>query len=238
MRGTFPNLGADNVRRFPGRAVGWFRDLPGVPKLVIVGAVALILLVLLSPVARVLAGVMIVVSIIALAIRIYQKGPIRNWGLVAVASVVMMVTFGGISGALYGGDGETSSGQGGDDDAGAPEVTQIAADDPDSAPASPPSPPPPSSVPSDGTCATGDYSIVDTEETYVNGANVASVAVSGCPSAMNMELAKTEVQTQTMMSDIVYLYYFDDDYPNPTVVEGRFGNYFYMFRWVNGYGAY
>ncbi len=78
MRGTFPRLGMDSVKRLPGRAVGWFRDLPVVPKLIIVGVTALILAVLLSPLAKVLAGVLLLVSVIALAIRIYQKGPIRN----------------------------------------------------------------------------------------------------------------------------------------------------------------
>lgn len=142
--------------------MGWLRDLPGVPKLVIVGAVALILLVLLSPVARVLAGVLLVVSIIALAIRIYQKGPIRNWGLVAVASVVLMFTFGGISGALYDDSGETSSGQTGGGESGTDtpssgggEASPVAS--PESSPgASPEASPVASPEASPGTLSVGD----------------------------------------------------------------------------------
>lgn len=116
LRDTFSGVGTDGIRRIPRRISGWFKDLPGAPKLVIVGVVALVLLVLLSPVAVALAGVLLLVSVIALAIRIYQKGPIRNWGMVAVASVVLMFAFGGISGALYGGGDETSSGQTGGDE--------------------------------------------------------------------------------------------------------------------------
>jgi hypothetical protein len=41
------------------------------------------------------------VSIIALIIRMAQKGSIKNWAMVAVASVVLMFTFVGISDALY-----------------------------------------------------------------------------------------------------------------------------------------
>ncbi len=121
LRGTLSGLGTDGIGGLPRRALGWFRDLSGVPKLVLVGLVALVLLVVLSPVAMVVAGVLLVVSIIALAIRIYQKGPIRNWGMVAVASVVLMFAFGGISGALYGvgfgGSSDSDSGQ----SSGAPE---------------------------------------------------------------------------------------------------------------------
>ncbi len=101
----------------------WFRDLPGTPKLILVGLAVLVLLVLLSPVAAIIAALLFGVSIIALIIRVTQKGSIKNWGIVAVASVVLMFTFGGISDALYGigfvGGGENvSSGQTGGGESG------------------------------------------------------------------------------------------------------------------------
>jgi hypothetical protein len=101
----------------------WFRQLSTIPKVVVVGlAVGLVLLVLLvwleflaflSPVAGIIFGLLFGVSIIALIIRVAQRRSVRNWAIVAVASVVLMVTFGGISDIVYGGDESPSSGQGG-----------------------------------------------------------------------------------------------------------------------------
>ncbi len=102
LRGSFSGLSTDDARRLPGRAVEWFRDLSGVPKLVLVGLAVLALLIILSPVAAIVAALLFGVSIIALIIRVVQKGSIKNWGIVGVASVVLMFTFGGISDALYG----------------------------------------------------------------------------------------------------------------------------------------
>lgn len=102
LSGTFSGFGTDGIKRIPRRALNWFRDLSGVPKLVLVGLVSLVLLVVLSPVAMVVAVLLFGVSIIALMVRMAQKGSLRNWGMVAVGSVVLVFVFGGISGALYG----------------------------------------------------------------------------------------------------------------------------------------
>ena len=115
---AFSGLNAAGVRQVSGRALEWFKDLPGVPKLVIVGLLGLILLVVLSPVAMIAAALVLGVSIIALIYQVIYKGPIKSWGIAAVVSVVLLLTFGGISGALYGigfmGGGESvSSGQDG-----------------------------------------------------------------------------------------------------------------------------
>ncbi|QIN82781.1 hypothetical protein GBA63_09060 [Rubrobacter tropicus] len=99
---TFSGFGTDGIRRFPRKVLGWFKDLPVVPKLVLVGLVVLVLLVFLSPVAMIVAGLLFGVSIIALIIRVAQKGSIKNWGMVAIGSVVLMFTFGLMSDALYG----------------------------------------------------------------------------------------------------------------------------------------
>ena len=52
--GSFSSLSTDGARRLPARAVEWFRNLPGVPKLVIVGLVLPVLLIPLSPVAAII----------------------------------------------------------------------------------------------------------------------------------------------------------------------------------------
>jgi len=101
----------------------WFKQLPIIPKLVFIGLVVglvllallvwLVFLAFLSPVVGIVFGSLFGVSIIALIIRVAQRRPIRNWAIVAVASVVLMFTFGGISDIVYGGGWGPSSGRGG-----------------------------------------------------------------------------------------------------------------------------
>ena len=91
----------------------WFRDFPSISKLAIVGLVLLVPLVLLSPVAVIICVLLLGVSIITLGIRVAQRRPYRNWVIVAMASVVLMATFGGISDIVHGGGGNPSSGRGG-----------------------------------------------------------------------------------------------------------------------------
>lgn len=118
LRDTFSGVGTDGIRRLPGKTVAWFRGLSGVPKLVLVGLVLLVLLVLLSPVAVIVAGLLFGVSIIALIIRLAQKRSVKNWGMVAVGSVVLMFTFGFMSNALYGIGFMGSSGSGSEQSSG------------------------------------------------------------------------------------------------------------------------
>ncbi len=139
LRGTFSGHSTDDARRLSGRALGWFRDLPGISKLVLICLMLLPLLVLLSPVAAIIAALLFGVSIIALIIRVVQKGPIRNWGIVAVGSVVLMFTFGGISDALYGIGFVGSSGSGSEESGGTPGGSGLPSSIPDNgSSASPP----------------------------------------------------------------------------------------------------
>ncbi len=85
------------------RAINWFRDLPSVPKLIIVGLALLVLLVIFSPVAQVVAVIIFVVSAALLVIRAIQRGPVKGWGIAAVSSFILIFVFGGISGDIYGG---------------------------------------------------------------------------------------------------------------------------------------
>ena len=66
-----PRDSAEDLRRLPGRAWEWFRDLPSVPKLMIVGLGLLVLLIFLSPLGVIVAALVFGVSIIALIIRAF-----------------------------------------------------------------------------------------------------------------------------------------------------------------------
>ena len=82
--------------------IKWFKDLPSVPKLILFGLLLLLLLTVLSPIARVVAIIVFVVSAVTLAVRAIQRGPIKGWGMTAVASFVLIFVFGGISSIIYG----------------------------------------------------------------------------------------------------------------------------------------
>ncbi len=91
----------NTLRGTPGRFLSWFRDLPSIPKIIIVGLLAIILLVLLSPVMRVAATATLIVSVGVLIVRGFQRKSIREWGIIAVASLILIPVFGGISAIFY-----------------------------------------------------------------------------------------------------------------------------------------
>jgi hypothetical protein len=99
--------GVDGLCRLPGRAVRWLRDLPVVPKLALLGVGLLALLVFLSPVTYVLAALACVVSLAVLAVRAFQRRPVRRWGIAVATSLVLAFSLSAIAGALYG-DGSTA----------------------------------------------------------------------------------------------------------------------------------
>ncbi len=115
------------------RAINWFKDLPSVPKLIIVGLVLLLLLTVLSPVAQVAAIIVFVLSAIVLIALAVQRKPLRGWIIAVIGSVVLIPVFGGISGAIYGSGsiGGTSSDPGlGIDSEAPPIITQISPSNP------------------------------------------------------------------------------------------------------------
>ena len=79
--------------------------LPLVAKvlLAIVALVSLGLIVALSPLVVIVALLALLVALFALFIRILRRRPLRRWGLVALASLLLVIVFSGISSALYGG---------------------------------------------------------------------------------------------------------------------------------------
>ena len=79
----------------------------GVKAVLIVASLCVLALsVLLSPLVVVLALLVLIVALLALLIRAIRRRPLRTWGLVAGASLALLLVFSGISGALYGGGGQ------------------------------------------------------------------------------------------------------------------------------------
>ena len=71
--------------------------------LAVAALVALGLFVLLSPFMVLVALLVLIVAIFALVIRMLQRRPLRNWGLIALTSFLLLIMFSGITYALYGG---------------------------------------------------------------------------------------------------------------------------------------
>ncbi len=94
--------GGTTTHGIPGTIINWFKDLPSTPKLTLVGLVLLLILTVLSPLALVAAALVVVVSVIAFIIRMTQRGSVKGWGIVAVASIALMLVFGAISNEIYG----------------------------------------------------------------------------------------------------------------------------------------
>ena len=65
--------------------------------------IALGISVALSPLVVVVAFLVLIVAIFALVIRFLRRRPLRRWGLVALASLLLVIAFSGLTNALYGG---------------------------------------------------------------------------------------------------------------------------------------
>lgn len=97
-----PASNGDALGGLSNRVIDWFRNLSSVPKLILGGLLLLLLLTVLSPIARVVAIIAFVVSAALLVIRAIQREPIKGWGIAALASFVLIFVFGGISSSVYG----------------------------------------------------------------------------------------------------------------------------------------
>jgi micrococcal nuclease len=71
--------------------------------LVVAALITLALSIPLSPVVALVAFLVLLVAIFAMILRGLQRRPMRNWGLVALTSFLLVVVFSGIASALYGG---------------------------------------------------------------------------------------------------------------------------------------
>jgi hypothetical protein len=92
----------DDLRGVKGRIWQWLKDLPVAYKVVGVIVGALLLLTVLSPLATLVAALLFGVSIIALVVRAIQRRSLKEWGIVAVSSLVLTLMFSGIASVLYG----------------------------------------------------------------------------------------------------------------------------------------
>jgi hypothetical protein len=95
-----------------GRAVRWFRDLPGILRLLVGVTLALIFLVPLSRVTLVASALAFGVSVVVLTVRVARRGPVGRWGMVAAASLVITLASWGTYNALRdeGGAGRSNTG--------------------------------------------------------------------------------------------------------------------------------
>lgn len=87
--------------------------------MVVAALIVLGLSVVLSPLLAVLAAVVLAVAVIALIIQLLRRASLRRWGIIAAASLLLVLMFSGISNALYGGGGQSEQ-------ATSPEPTQEA----------------------------------------------------------------------------------------------------------------
>ncbi len=71
--------------------------------LVVAALITLALSIPLSPIVALVAFLVLLVAIFAMILRGLQRRPMRNWGLVALTSFLLVVVFSGIASALYGG---------------------------------------------------------------------------------------------------------------------------------------
>ena len=75
--------------------------------MVVAALIVLGLSVVLSPLLAVLAAVVLAVAVIALIIQLLRRASLRRWGIIAAASLLLVLMFSGISNALYGGGGQS-----------------------------------------------------------------------------------------------------------------------------------
>jgi len=103
------------LRNVPSRVAA----LPTAAKvfLAIAALIVLAVCVALSPLLAVLALVVLIVAVFALFIQLLRRASLKRWGIVAATSLLFVLLFSGISGALYGGAQE---------EAASPEPTQRA----------------------------------------------------------------------------------------------------------------
>lgn len=98
-----PDLNAESVRGMPSRAMGRFRWLHPVIKVLLAGLLLLVLVIVLSPVMRVAAIISFLVSVAFLIWHGVRRRFSPRWSVAAASSLVLIFVFGGISGAIYGG---------------------------------------------------------------------------------------------------------------------------------------
>lgn len=93
--------GGSTLSGLPNRTINWFRDLPSVPKLILVGLVLLFLLILLSPITFFVGLALILVGIVATVITLLQRKPLKSWFVVTGIAVAFTSIIGVVSNVTY-----------------------------------------------------------------------------------------------------------------------------------------
>jgi micrococcal nuclease len=80
-----------------------FRRIAALPLMakIVIALVALVVSIVASPVIAYGAALVFVVAVVALLLRAPRHRPLRSWGIVAIASLLLVVIFGSVSNALY-----------------------------------------------------------------------------------------------------------------------------------------
>lgn len=89
--------------------IGRFGALPSMAKVlvVLVALVALGISVALSPLVVIAALLVLMLALFVLVIQALRRRPLRTWGILAAASLTLVLVFSGVSAALYGGLGQS-----------------------------------------------------------------------------------------------------------------------------------
>lgn len=83
------------------KIASWFKDLT-IVKIVVAGLILVGLLVVLSPLAFIVAALVLGVGVIALIAQVVQRRSLGGWAIVTGLSLALVLTLGGVSSALYG----------------------------------------------------------------------------------------------------------------------------------------
>jgi len=81
--------------------VAWFKSLSiGIKVILILGG--LLVAILASRAVSIIAGLVVVVGVVALIVQVIRRRPLRQWGILTLSALAVAVVFGGVANALYG----------------------------------------------------------------------------------------------------------------------------------------
>lgn len=94
-------LSGNAWRGIPRKLLGWFKDLPSSPKLLVAGFVFLLLAFIFGPLLRAFAIIALVISVAIFAVQVVKGRPLRSSGVAIGASLLLIPVFGFTSNVLY-----------------------------------------------------------------------------------------------------------------------------------------
>jgi hypothetical protein len=97
-----PGLGAA-VQALPNRAREFWSQLDKRVKWGLLGVLLIGLLALLSPIAKWISIVALMVSVVVLIVQAVRREPLKVWGILSATLLILVLAFSGLSSAVYGG---------------------------------------------------------------------------------------------------------------------------------------